>query len=207
MEYNRYIAIVLNTHGEIKLSSGGIKNNKTGIPKRAVYIYLYNENILDPTYEERKLIYNANLIREELILKDFYIYNSNKYLDELNDFYFANNNDHSDLKRNYPDIIKDEPIIDDNLNPGDVVYLIDGGFHTALILRVDVYKSYLLMITSNDLWNKKSRKITKDEFNLLGIPQRKQSYFAPVLRSNNDLSKSGVKYPEYRIKELIEEFK
>lgn len=65
----------------------------------------------------------------------------------------------------------------------------------------------MLMITGNNLWNNKSRLISKDEFGLLGMPQKKNSYFAPVYRSNENLVPTNINYSQHRIIDLIKEFK
>lgn len=106
-------------------------------------------------------------------------------------------------------------LITDFINPkmpkicaGSIVHHIDQcGQHTAVVLYRANY-SKILMITTNPNWNTNCRLITDDEQIFLGYPNRgKQSYFAPVVRSIDDLSMPYGEFPRHRVLELRKEFK
>lgn len=92
---------------------------------------------------------------------------------------------------------------------GDIIVHADQeGQHTAIVLLKGIKYSALLFVTSNPYWNKKSRLVTEEENILLGYPLKDTiSYFAPVIRNNKYIIKTEKKYPNYRINELIKEFK
>jgi len=91
--------------------------------------------------------------------------------------------------------------------PGDIILFADGEHHTAVLLRVSEEQSCMLFVTKNPYWGKVSRELTEDEVALLGYPYRgNSSYFVPVWRPNEYMIATGKSYPDYRVKELLEEF-
>ena len=92
-------------------------------------------------------------------------------------------------------------------NNGDIVIHADGnGEHTAIILSKGETHSEILFITSNPKWHPETRKLTYEEQTLLGFSIKKTSYFAKVIRCNNEMAATGRSYPQHRIFDLIKEF-
>jgi len=94
---------------------------------------------------------------------------------------------------------------------GQVVHFSDGQrVHTALILDVSENKqdAWALFLTSNPLWNKRSRQLTSDELAHFGFPEEdeKHTYFAPVIRPLSDAVDAELDYPEPRVEALAQEF-
>jgi hypothetical protein len=90
--------------------------------------------------------------------------------------------------------------------PGEVVYHADGyGFHPAVLLATRGDEHLLLFLTSNPDWNPFCRRLGRDEAALTGVPIKRATYFAPVVR-RGDISPSGVSFPSHRVASLLAEF-
>lgn len=89
---------------------------------------------------------------------------------------------------------------------GDVIEYVNNGTHAALVLFRGTEKSFLLFATTNPNWNPRSRILTIEEHALLGYPQRRITYFAPVIRVNYFMRPTNKSFPEHRIKDLQKEF-
>ncbi len=97
------------------------------------------------------------------------------------------------------------------MGPGSVSHFTDGQkTHTGVVLDVsgDGKEAWTLFLTSNPNWNKRCRPVTVDELSLCGFSKKDdvQTYFAPVVRPAQDAYQSGVRFPEHRVEDLIEEF-
>lgn len=102
----------------------------------------------------------------------------------------------------------------DGLEPpivvGSITYHIDArGSHLALVLDVRDFDCKALFLTSNPLWNKFARLLTKDEISLAGlITKKKQTYFAPVIRAIGQFTayESVSNFSADRVSRLLREF-
>ncbi len=95
------------------------------------------------------------------------------------------------------------------IHVGSVIEYCDGaGVHAAVILRLGIERSFMLFATSNPDWSPWSRKITKEEYALLGYPEKaaKPTYFAPVIRDNEFMHATHKEFPKHRVDALLEEF-
>lgn len=94
----------------------------------------------------------------------------------------------------------------DAVKTGDVIDYIDNGVHAALVLFRGTRKSFLLFATTNPAWNPRARLLTIEEYVLLGYPQRKPTYFAPVIRVNDFMRLTNKSFPIHRVELLQKEF-
>jgi hypothetical protein len=96
------------------------------------------------------------------------------------------------------------------LAQGAIASHIDGGtVHQAIILESGCVETFALFITSNPLWNKYSRKISKEEAALAGFHSKNiaNTYLAPVIRSTSDFAvEIDSAFPLHRVESFKKEF-
>lgn len=95
------------------------------------------------------------------------------------------------------------------LKPGDVVVHGDGNAtHKAILLKLKSTpdRALCLFFTSNPEWGVVSRRATKDEIALVALVERRETYLTSAIRPVEDLSPTGLTFPEHRIPELLMEF-
>lgn len=97
---------------------------------------------------------------------------------------------------------------EDVISIGDVICCSDrDGHHFAILMQLGEDTSKVLFLTSNPDWNKRARRLTKEERNLLGFPDRgKETYLAPTIYPTRHLYRTDKVYPHHRFQELMEEF-
>lgn len=92
-----------------------------------------------------------------------------------------------------------------DINVGDVVSHSDGNIvHRGVVLQIKDDKAFLVFCTTNKDWNKRSRITTKEETDLFHF--KSKTYIAPVTKDLRELYKIGYTFPNYRVKEFINEF-
>lgn len=79
--------------------------------------------------------------------------------------------------------------------------------HLCIVIDENEEDAFILMLTSNPHWNKHSRKLTDSEKSYFTLQLKKDTYFAPEIRSKKDLSFTEITYiPLYKVEELKQEF-
>ena len=103
---------------------------------------------------------------------------------------------------------KREVHIGSRMEPGSVVTHADGqGVHVGVVLKIVGDMAWMVFSTTSSDWNDQSRPMSDEEASMMGFAVRRKSYFAPVVRFVDDLSPLGRFFPEYRVSEMLEEFK
>ncbi len=205
----KFAAVVLNKNLSIRVCTGTCSQ---GIPKKALLVEFY-EGDYGQAHNENTINYfkkfndNIDLVN---VAEEYFPDYCEEALNDIKEFSSIKIEDNSNAQKlsnviKLKDYIQEAPV--NKLVAGQIVHFIDSDYHLGLLLTVGTKKSYMLMVTSSDNWNGRSRRITKDEFSLLGMPQRKISYFAPVSRPNEDITPTGITYPQHRLLDLIQEFK
>ena len=143
----------------------------------------------------------------------FFIFKEDKYLKNKETLYIQDyivfEGDGTDANKAFKEYVdRQKGNAGSRLIVGDVGYYQDSdGGHHALILGIENDYLQMLFLTSSDRWSNKARLITDEERHLLGRPSIEyDNYFAPVTRINLFFKPLGFSFPEYRVKELIEEF-
>ena len=91
------------------------------------------------------------------------------------------------------------------INVGDVITHSDGGkSHRGVVLKIKNNEVFLIFCTTNPNWNKKNRIATEEEKELFCF--KSKTYITPVIKNLKELYKIGYSFPEYRIKEFLDEF-
>lgn len=171
----KFIVVFINSNNIIKCCNVTCPYS---IPNRALFIEPYTGDF--------------SLSYRNLVLEYYLSFNNKEHILEVGEKYkncsLKSNlelTDTREIKNTHSEIIEESKKTFDapklELESGRVVYLIDEGFHVGVILNVGTELSYMLMITGNNLWNNKSRLISKDEFGLLGMPQKKEFIFCSGL--------------------------
>ncbi len=92
---------------------------------------------------------------------------------------------------------------------GAVAHFSDGQkTHWAIVLNLsdDTKEAWSLFLTSNPLWNRRSRKASSDELAMCGFNATKETFLAPVIRPVSDAKSHGIYFPPDRVEEFKKEF-
>ncbi len=92
---------------------------------------------------------------------------------------------------------------------GNVAHFSDGQkTHFAIVLNVseDKKDAWSLFLTSNPIWNRRSRRASPDELALCGFNATKETFLAPVIRPVSDAHSHGISFPLDRLEALKSEF-
>lgn len=91
------------------------------------------------------------------------------------------------------------------INVGNVVMHSDGSRnHIGVVIDIQNNNALVVFCTSNNMWNKRARKATKEELNLFLL--KRKTYLAPVIRPISELHNMKYSFPTFRIEQLIKEF-
>ena len=197
-----------------------ISKTKNSIPPDAVCInkcidtstnikQFVNVLLYDYLKNEAKIIRLKNN-RDKIIKKYINLIKTGKEEDIQNFLYSLYNKGttKNDIQKNENIIIQEKKVLD-KIKVGSVVCHTDGDRnHCGVIVGITSMKKVeVVFCTTNPLWNPYSRELSADEQKLFGFPDRgKTTYFAPVIRSIDEVYYLGYDFPLYRTEDLAAEF-